>query len=543
MSILERTLNRFGFISRSQFDMRVSEAIKRELDNVPRWMGETADATRGGMPDPFIYANQADLYRLSPILGTALDILADDVGLSKFNVKRMVGEEVRDIPNHDFELLMRNPNPLETGMEFLGSTTRGYKLNGNHVWWMNRADKYEQPAELWEIPFHMIAPVPDGRLYISHYNYFPGNGKTPMPLPVWQIVHFKTYNPLNRFVGLSPIESLVDTITGDLGMRKTSRRTYTEYGGAPQSILAFKDWVPDEAWKDIKREKQQAAMRNEMMMLRGVGEGVSWMARAMSSKDMDFIAQLKANMTDIFNRMCPGLVAMLSENATEANALAARATYSEKTLWKTLEMIAQKVTGDILPVYGRKLMGVFDDPRVVDRKLELEEQNAFERTHTIEEIRQEYYQDDPIGDERDKLFVNQVNTQSGGIQKPPPPPRLPAPQPLLPSGDTQPAEEIALTDNGGEDLQAKAAVNALYKWRRQVVDGRNGKAMLFTNADLPDMLVKSIKKKLPLLEKESAIKMFDTYIEGYKPKPKADAAAVLEGIRLAIARAEKQTGA
>jgi phage portal protein BeeE len=531
MSILEEVLNTFGFISQSQFEARIAEAVKAELDKVPRWLGETADAQRNSQPDPIIYANQADLYRLSPILGTALDVLADDVGLSKFNVKRMVGEEVRDINNHDFELLLRAPNPLETGMEFLGSTTRGYKLNGNHVWWLNRGDPFEPPQELWEIPYQMIQPVPDGKLYLSHYNYLPGNAKQAMPLPTWQIVHFKTYNPNNRFVGLSPIESLAQTLIGDLGMRKTNTRTYTEYGGAPQSILAFKDWVPDEAWKDIKQSKQQAAMKNEMMMLRGVGDGVTWMARAMSSKDMEFIETLKHNMTDVFNRMCPGLLSMLSENATEANALAARATYSEKSLWKTLEAIAQKVTADILPSYGRKLIGIFDDPRVVDRKLELEEQNAFERTHTVEEVRQEYYQDDPIGDERDKLFVVQVNEQSGGIQKPPPPPRPIMPTPL----NTQPAEETPVTDNGAPDLQAKAAIEDLQRWKKMAIRGKTEKMIAFKSIYIPSAMSRDISMKLGILtDKAQIVALFDAKIESFKPKPRRDPDAVLEGIRLGL---------
>ena len=370
MSILETTLNRFGFVSERQLQDRITEAVKKELDNIPRWLSDTADAQKFIQPDPMIYANQADLYRLSPILGTALDVLAEDVGLSKFNVKRMVGEETRDIPNHEFEILMRNPNPMDTGMEFLGSTVRGYKLNGNHIWWLNRASKYEPPSEMWEIPYEMIKPIPDGRFYLAGYDYLPGNSKQPIRLPVWQIVHFKRYNPKNRFAGLSPIESLVETLVGDLGMRKTDKTMYTKHNGAPPSILAFKDWIPNEPWEDIKKEKQAAAMREEMMMLRGVGEGgVTWMARALSSRDMEFIEKLRHNMTDVFNRICPGLLAMLSENATEANALAARATYSEKTLWPTLETIAQKVTKEILDVYGRKLVGCFDDPRVVDRKL------------------------------------------------------------------------------------------------------------------------------------------------------------------------------
>jgi len=128
-------MDKFGFVSRKRFSERVAEAVKLELDkNAARWLGETADAQKWALPDPIIYANQADLYRLSPVLGTAIDILSSDIGAAKFNVSRMVGEDLRDIPNHELEQKMRVPNPLDTGMELMQFTVSNYLLNGNATW-------------------------------------------------------------------------------------------------------------------------------------------------------------------------------------------------------------------------------------------------------------------------------------------------------------------------------------------------------------------------------------------------------------------------
>lgn len=519
MGIIDNTLYRLGITTRGKFRELVTEAVKRELDKLPYWMDGTPDAEKNNLPDPVIFANQADLYRLSPILGAAMDIIAGDVGLSKLNIKRRVGEETRDIPNHDFELLMQNPNPLDSGMEFMGNTARGYKLNGNHIWWLNRPDKYSPPIEIWQIPYEKIQPVPDGRLYLSDYKYFPRDGSEPVLIPPWQIVHFKNYNPHTPYWGLSPIESLIETLRGDIGMRKTLARTYTQYQGMPPSILAFKDWVNNDAWADIKIEKQNAAMKNEMMMLRGVGDGVTWLSRAMSSKDMEFIATIKQNMTDVFNRMCPGLLAMLSENATEANALAARATYAEKTLWQMLEMMAQKITGEILPAYGRKLVCVFDDPRVVDRKLKLDEQLAYERSHTLAEVRQEFYQDDPLGDERDdKLMSESKSAPANHLQ------------------EIQPETITAQTqETSGEDMATKAAIEDMFKWRRMSLRGKE-KASDFKSGYIPKSVQRAIKAKLPGLagNKTEIARIFDVEIERLKPKPQIAPSDILKGIELGV---------
>lgn len=523
MTLIENVLNRFGFISEKQFTDKITEALKREIGNIPDWLGETAESNKWNQPNPAIFAYQADMYRLSPILGTALDILGGDVGTSKFNVKRMVGEETRDIPNHEFEILLRNPNPVDTGMEFLADTVTNRKLNGNAIWWLNRPDPYSPPDEIWTIPYNMVEPVPDKRLYLSHYLYIV-DGKE-LRLETWEVVHFKgRKSPYNPFVGISPLESLAVTLEGDLAMRRTNTINYAEYGGAPQSILAFKDFVGNEAWNKIKEEKREAAKKNAMMMLRGVGEGVSWLQRAMSNKDADYINGLRQNMTDIFNRMCPGLLGMLSDSATEANALAARATYAEKTLWVAEEEIAQKITADILPAYGRKLIGQFDDPRVVDRKLKLEEQTAYERSHTYEEVRKEYYQDEPFGDERDKLLVGEAKSQPVNVQ----PPQNKVEE------NNAPVEEVQDED---DSLSVKAREDIL-KWRKMALRGKS-KALKFVSDYIPVAMMQDIKNKLMILEGDAVKAMFDSKLSELENMNKRPS-EILEAIRLGVIALEKQ---
>ena len=495
MAFIDNILNRFGFISEKEFTAKVTEAIKSELDmKLPLWLGETADASKWIMPSPSIFATQADMYRLSPILGTAVNILGNDIGTSKLNIMRMVGEEVRDITNHPFELLLRNPNPADSGIELLQQTVSSYLLNGNAIWWLNRKDENSIPDEIWGIPFSTITPIPDKYLYVSHYEYYPGNIKTPMRLETNEIVHFKTYNPDNRFVGLSPLESLAMTLRGDLAMRKTNTVMYAEYGGSPQSILSFKEFVQEPAWSNVKNEVREAAKRNEMMMLRGVGDGVSWLQRSLSSKDADFLNGLKQNMTDVFNRMCPGLLNMLSEGATYSNASAAQSTYAAMTKWPIMEVVAQKITSDILPAYGRKLIAQFEDPRYVDIAITLQERAADEKIMTVEELRREYKQLDPLGDERDDLLLSQVTATTG---QPVPEPAAPI---VPPADTTQPMNEPSMDalNNQVADVPQETPMKAeLLKWKRYSIR-TFGKATFrkFESATLPDAVMREVRVRL-----------------------------------------------
>lgn len=506
---------------------------KREYKKLERWQLETADATQWIMPDPYIYAQMADFYRLSPSLGAALDKMAMDIGNTKFNVKRRKGEELVDIPNHEFELLLESPNPKDTGAELIGYTVRDYILNGNAVWWLNRKSWAEAPREMWYIPFHRIKPIPDGRMYLSHYEYSPGNGKPAIKLPTWQIVHFRNYNPFNDFVGLSPIESLADILAGDIGMRKSNRQRYVQMNGEPPSILAFKDYVPDDAWADIKAKIEEASRENKMLRLRGVGDAVSWMSRAMTNRDSQFIELLRQNTIDIFNRVCPGAMAMLESGANRSTADAARATYTD-TIWGYMQVIARKVTKEILYAYswGEKLRGEFDDPRFVDRQLELMEIDTFAKTHTVDEVRQEKYGDDPIGDERGDLLVVQITSGTGKVQEEPVPPEQP--QPMTEGQDDE-------TMDTPEDEAQKAAVADLLKWRRMVAGGKTQKAAAFTSAHIPAGMARSIKARLPSMEKADAVAMFDRHISSFKRKPSGNALDVLRGLELTVKALESRS--
>ena len=513
----------FDFVGKLPIVRRwVDSAAKQELKQVHKWLSETADAQQYDMPDPYVYVNQADMYRVSSTLASALDIVGRDVGLAKINVSRMVGEEEREIKNHPFEKKMRNPNPLQSGMELKRDTIIQRLLNGNAVWWLNRESQFDEPAEIWHVPFNKIQPVPDGRMFLSHYNYFPGGGKPAIPLPTWQIVHFKSYNPFNPFVGLSLVESLAITLYGDLGMRKTQKQVYTKYNGAPPSILAFKDYPANDVWTDIKSEMKKASVRNEMMLLRGAGDGVSWMSRATSSKDAQFVELLRQNMTDIFNRVAPGLLAALDSEAKYSNAQAGGDRYKDMTLYPYLMELSEKMTAEIMPAYGRNLVAEFDDPRVKDKALEIRDIYAYSLFHTIDEVRQEKYKGEPIGDERGSLLRTEINAPT--------------------VGDSEDGE-FGETDDGEEKPQdensAKAAITDLLLWRKLAKKGKPS-AKTFVSDNIPSLMMREIAAKMRITDDTEQVTAFiDRKIDSFKPKPQASAYDLIQGMDKVLRGMEK----
>ena len=383
----------------------------------PAWLSAMADFEKYNMPDGSIFENQADLYRKLSWVMIAVQIVSQSCAAVKLAVKHRRGEETDDITNHPFELKLNKPNEEQSRFELLEATFSYHALTGNAYWWLNKASQESEPAEIWCLPSHMVKPVPDSKLGLKGYVYETGINK--IPLETWEVVHFKRFNPRNMFIGLSPIEALALVATGDLGMQKYNTTLFTESNAQLPGILAFADPIGDPEWEKIKDDIKDKSHKRQLMMLRNAGKGgVEWIQAALSNKDMEFIAGRKMNKQEIFDAFAPGLYAMLSENATEANSRTAKATFAEFCLWPLLQAGAEKITNDVLPSYNEDLVAVFDDVRNADRSQRLQEQQEYTRTHMIDEVRQKYYGEKPLGDERGTMLVGQIAPAPVGMASP-----------------------------------------------------------------------------------------------------------------------------
>ena len=510
----------FGLVTKGEHAklLRELEAIKASLPDYPEWALATADNAKYTIPDPSNYDNQLKLYRILSWVLLAVDLTASAGSLTPFNVKKLMpNQEAKDIPNHLFELLLQHPNESESRYEFLYSTIAFWKLTGNTYWWMNKASETSPPDELWVIPSNQIKPVPDGKLFIRGYLYYPGDGRT-LFLDPWQIVHFKRFNPFNRFIGLSAIEAIYLVAQGDIGMQDWNTRLFKDNNARLPGIITFEQMVADPSWKKIKEDTRDAAKNRDLLMLRGVGQGgVNWIQNAVSQKDMEFLQGREANEREIMTTLAPGSYSMLSENATQANSVVGRASFNELTVYPMHIMISEKVTNNILPVYGENLVGEFEDIRVTDKDLKLREQDAFGRTHTLAEVRREYYGDEPLGDERDDLLIAQISGSTGKPEPEPAPQWQPLAKPSMNS--TIELQEDTMPDD--EEANKKIS-DELAKWERHVKTGHKRPPVL---KYIPSALAVKIEAGL-----RSGAKVDAVFADAAKDLPLIALARAIEGM-------------
>lgn len=385
--------------------MRAAKSVSKA--GYPSFYLADAESHRYQPSDFSKFEKQAELYNKLSWVNVAVTQIATIGAGVTMNVKKLEKEKETDIVNHDFERLMRRPNEVDSGYEFLFNTLAYLTISRRAFWWLNKVGVNPTPTEMWNVPSNQIAPILDGSMGISGYSYDSGAGHK-LIIPKDQIVYFKGFDPLNQFSPSSPAEAVAMVAQGDIGMQRWNTQLFRGNARLP-GVMAFADMINDGEWEQMQDDVDSAANNRNIMMLRNVkAGGVQWIQAAASQKDMEFLQGRKANRDEIWNVYAPGLVSMLSENATEANSRTGKAVLIDQRVYPLLKSVAATITAKIMPLYGDDLVVEPDDIRVTDRQLELMENQEYSKTHTIDEIRAEYWKDKPLGDERGKLLPAEI---------------------------------------------------------------------------------------------------------------------------------------
>ncbi len=459
MSIIDTIAGRLGY--------------EKAAGKYPQWALEYADSQKYVIPDGYRYGVQADMYRLSTWIQIAVSMSAQSCALVPLQVVKVKGEgRTEAIESHPFEVLLNRPNPHMPRFTFLESVIAYRRLTGNSYIWLNARSPKAPPDELWVIPPHKIKPVPDGRQYLSHYEY--DNDGAVIRIPVDEIVHWKSFNPLSPFIGLSPVEALMVTTQGDLAMQKWNTNFFGKNNAKPSGGLFISRQMAEAKFNEMKQklESSQGGVQRNLLIAQGLSkDDVHWIQFGMNQKDMEFLLARKFNREEIF-QMFGIPMGIMDANATEANATVADAGFAKRTQWPLLVSFAELVTNTLLPRYGDGLLAEFEDPRISDERLELDQLKTWESILTVDELR-EVLDKPPIGDERGAKLVAEIRGGSAIPNQSAPPDDMVEDdlQPEEQDGNPEPTPPEDMPDdsmmNGDKGKEAKAVADSLRLWRKK----------------------------------------------------------------------------
>ena len=231
--------------------------------------------------------------------------------------KRIEGggrEEDRDHPL--FDVLRYQPNELDTAFEYFESSMGHLGLGGNHYALMDRDENMQIRELIWVHP-DKVQPLkgPDGRAYyrlLDHDNKIIGR----------DIMHHVKAFSLDRYVGLSPLQTATDTIGLALATENHASAVFsqgTTLSGVisrPREVEALENQDDIDKVLDSFSARHSGNVRKKFKVAM-LQEGMPYQLMAMTNEQAQMIEARRASVLDIA-RLYGVPPSMLGESAGES---------------------------------------------------------------------------------------------------------------------------------------------------------------------------------------------------------------------------------
>ena len=273
---------------------------------------------------------------------------------------------------HPLISLLARPNPLQAGVEYFQSLYSYLLLSGNS--YALQSDVNGVPRELHILRPDRIEIEPSSTAIPKSYKYKLGQEvvKTYPADPVTgaaEVKHFKLWNPLDDYQGLSPLAAAALSIDQNNMVSKHNIALLAN-GARPSGAIVFKP--ADDAGNrllltDSQREQLQSDLANRFKGVNNAGRPMllegdfEWKEMGMSPKDMDFMNQ--ANMTAKDIALCFGVPSQLigiPDAQTYANVQEARLALYEETIIPLARRIESDLNEWLAPAFGDEISISYD---------------------------------------------------------------------------------------------------------------------------------------------------------------------------------------
>lgn len=325
---------------------------------------------------------------------TCVNAIAEDVASINLKLQRKSGKDWIDVESHLALTTLSTVNPFTSSYELFLYTQSFLELDGNSFWYLPRGSVTSKPAEIWVLEPSRVTVVKNSRDFITGYVYRNEKGED-VPFDQEEILHFKRFNPLNKYRGMGTVQAAALAIDTD-NYASTWNRNFFYNSAMPSATLETDGTLTDDQFRRIKAEwdSRYKGIDNahKLAILQG---GLKFKPTAISQKDMEFLEQRKFSRDEIMGMFrVPKTVLGIVEDVNRANAEATEYVFSKRVIKPRMEFIVDRLNEFYLAMFGldnNVYRFVFDDPVPQNRELELKEyQTALAAGYmTINEVRAE----------------------------------------------------------------------------------------------------------------------------------------------------------
>ena len=315
-------------------------------------------------------------YQQNVIAFDAINQIAKGIASIDFIVFKGEGEKKEPVQDdHPLVQLLAKPNPWQAGAEFFESVISFYLISGNTY----IEKSYPFTGKEKEIPFEDGEPIwlyslrpelmliqTDDKGRITGYDFGVSEKVRYLVDDDFKsnIIHMKSFHPLNNFYGLSPMEAAAFSIDQHNEAGKWNQ-ALLQNGSRPSGALIVKGdensarMLSDDEHNRLKKEFEDRHSGGENagkpLLLEG---GLEWIEMGLSPKDMDFLEAKNSSARDIAKAFgVPPILLGLPGDSKFRNLEAAEESLWENTILPLADSLLDNLNQHLSPLYDKRTGG------------------------------------------------------------------------------------------------------------------------------------------------------------------------------------------
>ena len=331
--------------------------------------------------------------RYTGIVFGAINAIADSFSATPVKLYRKKGEDREEVTEHPALKFLNKPNGFMTGLDLKVDYASNIKISGN-VYWAFIQDVEGKDLLLSLDPSRVaVIPTKSG-LDIAGYVYSTGKGQR-VKLGSDIVTHFKTFNPINQFIGIGTIAAAAFEIDSNLASSIWNQKFFENSARPDVAIIMDENTTLDPADTErIKAEwntKHQGIQNShKMTLMQGAIKDIKNLQP--TNRDMDFVNLKRMTRDEILAIFrVPKAIMAITEDVNRANAEAGAVVFSENTIKPLLRQYVDTLNNFYLIKFPNteNLFFDFDDPTADNRELVLKEETESIRAGilTVNEVR------------------------------------------------------------------------------------------------------------------------------------------------------------
>lgn len=305
--------------------------------------------------------------------------IADDVSTIELHLESFQKGDWIEVEQNMVLDLLNNVNEVDTWTDLLVQTQSYLELEGNAFWYLPRGKATNKPAEIWGLNPIKVTVVKSETEVVGGYVYQNPKGES-IPIVKEEIIHFKRFNPFNRYRGIGTVYASALAIDIDNYSGQFNRNFFFN-AAVPSAVLKTQGEMTDEQYQRLKAEwESRYTGTHNAHRLAILQNGLEYQPIQMTQKEMQFLEQRRFSRDEILAIFrVPKTILGIADDVNRANAETSDYVFARRVIKPRMNFLVGRLNESLLPMFGlddKLWRFTFDDPVQENEDQEIREHTA-----------------------------------------------------------------------------------------------------------------------------------------------------------------------